>query len=71
MAPVGAWGRIEGDELHLSAVVLSADGTRRLDAREFVQSVAATDAEQLGYRVADALLAQGAAELIAESRTNS
>jgi hydroxymethylbilane synthase len=69
MAPVGAWGRLEGDQLQLSAVVLSADGSRRLAACESVRGIASTDAEQLGYRVADALLAQGAAELIAESRT--
>jgi hydroxymethylbilane synthase len=68
MAPVGAWSRLEGDQLHLFAVVLSADGARRLAARELVRGIAATDAEQLGVRVADALLAQGAAELIAESR---
>jgi hydroxymethylbilane synthase len=69
MAPVGAWGRIEGNELHLSAVVLSSDGVRRLEVRDFVHGIAATDAERLGGRVADALLVQGAAELIAESRT--
>jgi hydroxymethylbilane synthase len=68
MAPVGAIGRVEGDALQLSAVVLSSDGVRRLDARETMHGVTPTDAEQLGCRVADELLAQGAAELIAGSR---
>jgi hydroxymethylbilane synthase len=71
MAPVGALGRLDGDELQLTAVVLSADGARRLAARDVVHGIAAVDAEQLGVRVAEALLAQGAAELIAESRANS
>jgi hydroxymethylbilane synthase len=71
MAPVGAWGRFEGDELHLSAVVLSADGARRLAAHDMAKGAAAVVPEELGIRVADALLAQGAAELIAQSRTNS
>ncbi|HEY3394611.1 MAG TPA: hydroxymethylbilane synthase, partial [Lacipirellulaceae bacterium] len=71
MAPVGALGRIDGDELQLTAVVLSADGARRLTAHDIAHGIAAVDAEQLGIRVADALLAQGAAELIAESRAKS
>jgi hydroxymethylbilane synthase len=65
MAPVGALGRTEGNELTLAAVVLSADGKRRLTASEIGPS---GDAESLGLRVADVLLAQGAAELIASSR---
>jgi hydroxymethylbilane synthase len=71
MAPVGALGRLDGDELQLTAVVLSADGARRLAARDVVHGITAIDSEQLGIRVADALLAQGAAELIAGSRANS
>ncbi|HJQ81965.1 MAG TPA: hydroxymethylbilane synthase [Lacipirellulaceae bacterium] len=71
MAPVGALGRLDGDELQLTAVVLSADGARRLAACDVAHGIAAVDAEQLGIRVADALLAQGAAELISESRANS
>jgi hydroxymethylbilane synthase len=70
MAPVGAWGRIEGNVLHLSAVVLSADGSQRLAAND---SDSAEDAELLGRRVAEKLLAAGAGELIRSSRaaTNS
>ena len=65
MAPVGALGRTEGSKLSLSAVVLSADGMRRLTASEVSSS---SEAKSLGVRVADVLLAQGAAELIAASR---
>jgi hydroxymethylbilane synthase len=65
MAPIGALGRLDGDELSLSAVVLSRDGVKRLIASECGSP---SEAELLGTRVADVLLAQGAAELIAISR---
>jgi hydroxymethylbilane synthase len=71
MAPVGAWGRFEGNRLHLSAAVLNAEGTRRLEVQDATECVDATDAVHLGNRVADALLAQDAAELISASRTSS
>jgi hydroxymethylbilane synthase len=65
LAPIGAWGRIESGSLQLSAVVLSGDGRRRLDAHD---SAPIGDAEPLGRRVAEALLALGAAALIAAAR---
>lgn len=66
LAPVGAWGRLEGGTLQLDGVVLSPDGKNRV----FASSRAApAEAEALGQRVADELLAQGAGELIAGSRT--
>jgi hydroxymethylbilane synthase len=65
MAPVGAWGRIENGALHLSAVVLSADGSQRLMASRFDD---AAQADALGGRVAEDLLARGAGELIATAR---
>jgi hydroxymethylbilane synthase len=65
MAPIGALGRTEGNKCGLSAVVLSADGARRLIASEVGSP---SESESLGVRVADVLLAQGAAELIASSR---
>jgi hydroxymethylbilane synthase len=65
MAPVGAIAQVDSGKLQLSAVVLSADGTQRLAAD---QAESPDNAEALGRRVADALLAQGAAALIAESR---
>jgi hydroxymethylbilane synthase len=67
LAPVGAWGRIEGDALLLDAVVLSADGRRRLAD---TQSALPSEPEKLGEKVARELLAQGAAELIDAARSS-
>jgi hydroxymethylbilane synthase len=66
LAPVGAWGRCEKGRLRLDAVVLSPDGTQRLTA---LGEAIIGDAEQLGRQVAEELLRQGAAKLIAGSRT--
>jgi hydroxymethylbilane synthase len=65
LAPVGAWGQVEKGQLVLDAVVLSSDGTKRLSTSD---SSELNNAEALGKRVAANLLAQGAADLIAESR---
>lgn len=66
LAPIGAWARREANHLRLSAVALSPDGAQRLDA----DAIAAIDETpvDLGARVADQLLANGAAALIAGSR---
>ena len=69
MAPVGALGKIDGNELILSAVVLSIDGTERIEARDRDRSHTVRSAEELGQRVAESLLKRGAAELIAASRS--
>jgi hydroxymethylbilane synthase len=62
LAPVGTWARIEPDEqLHLSAVVLSPDGSQKILAQHLDSP---TEWERLALRVADDLLRQGAAELI-------
>jgi hydroxymethylbilane synthase len=66
LAPVGAWGRIKDDgELHLSGVVLSLDGRKRL---EVALSGRPDEPAQLGTEAADELIAQGAIELIEASR---
>lgn len=65
MAPIGAFARIERDQLQLHAVVLNGDGTKRLLASGAVDP---EYAEQLGKRVAESLIEQGAAELIADVR---
>ena len=67
LAPIGALGRIRDGVLHLSAVVLTADGTQRLAAAD---NGSPDDPESLGRRVAEKLLEQGAAELIDEGRSN-
>ncbi|HEX7450056.1 MAG TPA: hydroxymethylbilane synthase [Pirellulales bacterium] len=68
LAPVGAWARVESGQLRLSGVVLSGDGSRRIVA-EAASDVGA--AHDLGRRVADELLKQGAAELIAAARVDN
>lgn len=65
LAPIGALGQIQNGVLRLVAVVLSADGKQRLIASE---AAAPGDASALGRRVAENLLGQGAADLIATSR---
>jgi hydroxymethylbilane synthase len=65
LAPVGAWGRFEEDHLTLTGRVLSGDGREKIEA---VDSAPVSEAEALGRRVAEVLLAQGAGELIRSSR---
>lgn len=66
LAPIGAYGRIGDDSrLRLTAVVLSADGSQRLEASGEEQG---EQAEALGRWVAEELLAQGADRLIADTR---
>ena len=67
LAPIAGWGRIEDDgRLHLSACVLSADGSRRV-AVDLLGNAA--DAITIGRRAAEQLLDQGAEKLIAEARS--
>ena len=68
LAPVGAWARLESGKLLLEAVVLSSDGTRRLAASGQGDPHAA---QALGREVAESLLQQGAADLIAASRSGN
>lgn len=67
-APVGAATRIESNQLHLEAVVLSPDGRQRLVAASQSDPAAA---EQLGREVAEKLLQQGAAALIGGSPSSA
>jgi len=69
-APVGAYARVEAGELQLTAVVARVDGTEQLmhsasTPLAAVAGAAAQDdaARSLGVRVAEALLADGAARL--------
>lgn len=64
LAPVATWGRIQDDRLLLDAIVLSGDGSKRL----FAQGAGrAAEAREIGQEVAQLLLQQGAAGLIAEA----
>ncbi len=59
--PIGAWGRLEGGKLALDVAVLSPDGTHRLWEKD---SAPPQEAEALGQRVAQKLLASGATALL-------
>lgn len=62
--PIGAIASIDGSELTLNAIVVSIDGHRavRTETRG-----ASADASGIGARAAEHLLAQGAAEILAEA----
>jgi hydroxymethylbilane synthase len=66
MAPVGALARAEDGRLRLQAAVLSTDGTKRVEA---AGEISVDQAKLLGEQVAEWLLEQGAAELIATARS--
>jgi hydroxymethylbilane synthase len=61
--PLGAYARIEGGRLSLSAIVASPDGRRRARA---LGGGAPSDAEAIGLEVAGRLRAEGATEILAE-----
>jgi hydroxymethylbilane synthase len=60
--PLGAHARIEGDDVSVSAVVIAPDGSRVIRAALQGRRTAARD---VGERLAEALLQQGAAEILA------
>jgi hydroxymethylbilane synthase len=61
--PIGAYAATAGARLTVAAIVVSLDGTRAARA-EATGSIA--DAENVGTRAAERLLAEGAADLLAE-----
>ena len=65
LAPVAALARRENQRLTLTGRVLSRDGDRMLES---TQEGPAAEPAFLGAQVADALLAEGAGELIRASR---
>lgn len=67
LAPIAAWARWELNRLTLTGRVLSPDGRQKLEATADSTSHEAID---LGRRVAEELLRQGAAELIHLARCN-
>jgi hydroxymethylbilane synthase len=60
--PIAAYGRVEGDRLDIVGLVTSDDGRRMHRAS---QESAVDEAEEAGRRLAVAVLAQGAGELLA------
>jgi hydroxymethylbilane synthase len=67
--PLGALGTAIGGTLHLYAAVCALDGSECLTARGEIESSPA-NATKLGQRIADDLLAKGAARLIAHERAS-
>jgi hydroxymethylbilane synthase len=65
LAPVAAWGRADDDSLKLTGRVLSPDGRQKI---EVTQAGPPDQPLQLGRQVAEALIAQGAPELIRLAR---
>jgi hydroxymethylbilane synthase len=63
--PLGALATVQGEALTLKACVCALDGTRQLTAQG---DAPAGEAQALGKRVAEQLLARGAAELMAQER---
>jgi hydroxymethylbilane synthase len=61
--PIGSYAIIEGDELWLRGLVGKPDGTQVIRAQVRGQR---SDAHQLGLNLAEALLAQGAKEILAD-----
>lgn len=70
LAPIAALGIVDGGQLQLTAVVLSADGSQRLEERGTTQlgDNPIQSAVQLGIQLSDALINRGAEELIASQR---
>ncbi len=74
LAPIAAWGRVENNRLALTGRVLSPDGRSKIEAAGETPARSASEGEKtdadlpdsvdLGRRVAEKLLQQGAAELI-------
>ena len=66
--PVAAYGEVVDEQLNLQGLVISLDGQRRVRVQQNIRLTEKTmfeDAEQLGIRLAEQALAQGAAEIIA------
>ena len=61
--PIGAHAIVNGSALTLSAIVLSLDGAHAVRAKA---SGPVTEAQRLGTAVADDLLSQGAADILAD-----
>ena len=61
--PLGAYATVDGGVLNITGFVASVDGKKLVKAEA---SGAQHEAEQLGQRLADALVAQGADKILAE-----
>jgi hydroxymethylbilane synthase len=65
--PIAAYATLEDNQLILQGLVISLDGQRRVQVQGSIQCTFETPleyAEQLGKRLAEQALSQGAAEII-------
>ena len=65
-APVGAWARVDFETLHLEGLVANLEGTQILRA---AAEGPIDDAQQIGHQVAQELIDDGAAQIIADARS--
>jgi hydroxymethylbilane synthase len=63
ITPIAAFGRIEGDVVHLTGMVASLDGKRMVRK---IHRGDASEPEAVGYALAELLLASGAEEILRE-----
>ena len=70
LAPIAAFAEVNKDALNLNATVLSADGKKRLDQQSSIHLTGNWNdcASEIATTVSNALLEQGAAELISAAR---
>jgi hydroxymethylbilane synthase len=61
LTPIGAHARVEGEQLRLMAIVLSADGAQSVRDRA---EGPALDAQRIGQELGAKLLEQGAARIL-------
>ena len=61
--PIGAYAALVGDELAMTAIVVSVDGAQAARAESRGR---ATDAHALGIAVAEQLLDRGAGDILAD-----
>jgi hydroxymethylbilane synthase len=61
--PIGAYASVDGDDVEITAIVVSVDGSRALRA---VARGAAADAHAIGIQAAEQLLTSGAGDILAE-----
>ncbi len=62
VVPVAALGRVEGEILHLEALISDLEGRRVLREQ---RSAPVAEAAELGTQMAESLLAQGGREILA------
>ena len=67
--PVAALGALAGDTLRLHGRVIALDGSRMAEGHESARIHEVDDAERLGTALAERLIQEGAAEILAEVRT--